>query len=52
MVDLRSVLKCDGCLQSLPVCLSELPELLVLRLFSENGQRDVDFHKHMIRLTN
>ena len=47
----RPVLKCDGCLQSLPG-LSERPDLPTLRLFSENSKRDVDLHKDMIRRTN
>ena len=34
----RPVLKCDDCLQSLPACLSKMPVLLALRLFSENGK--------------
>ena len=29
----------DGCFQSLPICLSELPDLLVLRQLSEKSQR-------------
>ena len=31
------------------VCLSELSHLPVVRRLSENSQRDVDSHKHMIR---
>ena len=38
----RPVLKRDGCLQSLPICLSELPASPALRKLSENSQRDVD----------
>ena len=45
-------MKRDGCLQSLPICLSEMPDSPVLRQLSENIQRDVDSRKHMIRLTN
>ena len=47
----RPVLKRDGCLQSLPICLTELSDSPTLRQRSENSQRDVDFHKHMIRWT-
>ena len=43
----RPVLKRDGCLHFLPICLSEMPDSPLLRKFSENSQRDVDFHKHM-----
>ena len=35
------VLKCDGRLQSLAVCLSELSDSLVLGEFSENGEKFV-----------
>ena len=48
----RPVLKCNGYLQSLPACLSELLDSLALRLFSDNGQRDIDLHKYMIRSAN
>ena len=30
------------------VCLSELSDMLAQTLFSENGWRDVDLHKHII----
>ena len=48
----RPVLWRDGYLQSLPTCLSEIPDLLMPRQLSENSQRDVDSHKHMIRWPN
>ena len=48
----RPVLKSDGCLQSLPICLSEMPDSPALRQLSKNSKRDVDFRKHMIRRTN
>ena len=42
----RPVLKRDGCLQSLPICLSEMPDSLALKELSENIKRDMDSHKH------
>ena len=45
----RAILKCDGCLQSLPVCQNEPTDSPALRLLYENGEKDVDLHKHMIR---
>ena len=44
--DGRPVSKFDGCLKSLPVGLSEMPDLLALRWLSNNSQRDVHFNKH------
>ena len=40
---MRPVLKRNGCLQSLPVCLSVLPDSMALRLFSENGREMLSF---------
>ena len=31
----------------MPICLSELPDSLVLRWFSDNSQGDVDSHTHI-----
>ena len=42
----------DGCLKSLPVSLSEMPDSTVLRWFSNNSQRDVYFDKHVVRRTD
>ena len=39
----------NGCLKSLPVSLSEMPDTTVLRSFSNNSQRDVYFDKHVVR---
>ena len=36
-------------MQSLPIFLHELPDSPTLMLFSENVQKDVDIHRHMIR---
>ena len=47
--DGRPVSKFDGCLKSLPIGLSEMPDLMVLRWFSNNSQRDVYIDKHMVR---
>ena len=42
------VSKFDGCLETLPVGLSEMPDSTVLRWFSNNSQRDVHFDKHVV----
>ena len=47
--DRRSVSKFDGCLKTLPVSLSGMPDLTELRWFSNNSQRDVYFDKHVVR---
>ena len=39
--DRRPVYKFDGCLETLPVGLSEMPDSTAVRCFSDNGQRDV-----------
>ena len=48
----RPVLKFDGCLETLPVVLSEMPDSTTLRWFSDNSQRDVHFDKHVVRRTD
>ena len=50
--DGRPVEKFDGCLETLPVSLSEMPDSTALRWFSNNNQRDVHFNKLMVRLTD
>ena len=45
-------MKCDGCLETLPVGLSEMPDSTVLRWFSYNSQRDVHFDKYVVRRTD
>ena len=36
-------------METLPVGLSEMPDLTSLRWFSDNIQRDVHFDKHVVR---
>ena len=43
------VQKFDGCLKSQPVSLSEIPDLTVLRWFSNDSQRDVYFDELVVR---
>ena len=50
--DARPIEKFDGCLETLPVGLSEMPDLTALRWFSDNSQRDVHFDKHVVRRTD
>ena len=50
--DRRPVYKFDGCLETLPVSLSEMPDLTAVRWFSDNSQRDVHFDKHVVRRTD
>ena len=50
--DGRPVSKFVGCLESLPVNLSEMPDSMALRWFSDNSQRDVHFDKHVVRRTD
>ena len=45
-------MKFDGCLKSLPVGLSEMPDSTALRWFSNNSQRDVHFDKDVVRRTD
>ena len=47
--DGRSVWRFGGCLKSLPIGLSEMPDSMMLRWFSNNSQRDVYFDKHVVR---
>ena len=47
--DGRQVFKFDGCLETLPVSLREMPDSTVLRWFSNNSQRDVYFDEHVDR---
>ena len=47
--DRRPVEKFDGCLKTLPVSLSKMPDTTALRWFSNNSKRDVYFDKHVIR---
>ena len=49
---MRPFKKFDGCLQSPPVSLSEMPDSMVLRGFSNNSQRDVYFDKDVVRRTD
>ena len=44
--------KFEGCLETLPVGLSEMPDSMAVRWFSNNSQRDVDFDKHVVRRTD
>ena len=46
------VLKFDGCLKTLPLSLSEMPDSTALRWFSNNSQKDVHFDKHVGRRTD
>ena len=39
-------------MKTLPVSLSEMPDSTALRRFSNNNQRDVYFHKHVVRRTD
>ena len=41
-----------GCLETLPFGLSEMPDSMALRRFSDNSQRDVHFDKHVVRRTD
>ena len=50
--DGRPVEKFDGCLETLPVGLSEMPDSTAVRWFSHNSQRDVHFDKHVARRTD
>ena len=50
--DGRPVLKFDGCLETLPVGLSEMPDSTALIWFSTNCQRDVHFDKDVVRRTD
>ena len=45
----RPLSKFDGCMKTLPVGLSEVPDSSVLRWFSNNSQRDVYFDKNVVR---
>ena len=47
--DGRPVLKFDGCLKSLPVGLSEMPDSTALTRFSHNSQRHIYFDEHVVR---
>ena len=42
----------DGCMETLPVSLSEMPDATVLGSFSNTSQRDVYFDKHVVRRTD
>ena len=42
-------MKFDGCLETLPVGLSKMPDSTALRWFSDNSQRDVHFDKDVVR---
>ena len=46
----RPVLKFDGCLETLPVGLSELTNSTAVRWFSDKSQRDVYFDNHVVRI--
>ena len=50
--DGTSVEKFDGCLETLPVGFSEMPDSTALRWFSNNNQRDAYFDKHVVRRTD
>ena len=50
--DGRPVSKFDGCLATLPVGLSEMPDSMALTWFSNNSQRDVHFDKDVVRRTD
>ena len=50
--DGRSVEKFDGCLETQSVILSEMPDSTALMWFSYYSQRDVYFHKHVVRRTD
>ena len=47
--DGRPAKKLDGCLKTLPVSLSEMPDSTALKWFSTHSQRDVYFDKHVVR---
>ena len=49
--DGRPVQKFDGCLETLPVGLSDIRDSTALNSFSDNSQRDVHFDKHVVRRT-
>ena len=42
----------EGCLETLPVGLSEMPDSTAVRWFSDNSQRDVPFDKDVVRRTD
>ena len=45
--------KFDGCLETLPVSLSEMPDSMAVRWFSDNNsQIDVHFDKDVVRRTD
>ena len=46
------VWKIDGCLETLSVGLSEMPDWTVLRCFSDDNHRDVHFDKNVVRRTD
>ena len=50
--DGRPVEKFDGCLETLPVSLSEMPDSTAVRWFSDNTERDVYFDKDVVRRTD
>ena len=50
--DGRPVQKFDGCLETLSVGLSEIPDSTALKWFSDNSQRDVLFDKDVVRRTD
>ena len=50
--DGRSVSTFDGCLETLPVGLSGMPDSTALRWFSDNSQKDVHFDKDVVRRTD